>query len=236
MDLPELLKVKRQKRRFIDENLVLVYREAVEEGKGVVELILVEIPGMNIKWRHRLKSRLWLVNFNERNCAVNHKYIAVQGSLFGSGGIAVLSRETGELVWESEELTSNNGLGFSPDEDILIALTRGKYLDLIDLKNKKVRETVQLFQRGRIAGFRRFSWSGTTMAINSHHVSATDLKVFGGHVRGPYSAILQLDEGFKVAKKSFIEGHIQLHDSKVNQKTYLLRISGKSIVKNQINK
>ncbi len=238
LDVPEVLKVKRQKQRFIDENLVLVYREVVEDNQGIVELLLVHIPDMNIKWRRRINSRLWLVNFNKRNCATNEKYIAVQGSLYGSGGIVVLSKETGEVMWGSEDHTSNSGLGFTPDGEFLVTLTQGKYLTLINIKDRKITDSVRLFKNGLIAGFKGFLWADNTLAIKSHYVAASDREVFGskGHVNGPYTAVINIDEGSKFGMTRFIEGSIQLRNPNINNKIFLYSTSGKTFNKMFINK
>lgn len=105
IEIPWQLQVERQKHRFISENEILVYQEILENKRfQKAQLLLVTILDMQIKWNYELDTRLWLIDFHQRNCAVSADYIALQGTA-RPGNIYLFSREDGRLFLGIESAT-----------------------------------------------------------------------------------------------------------------------------------
>ncbi len=186
-----------QKNRFVGDDQLLIYTDKKE-------LSLIEIPTMNVLWSHTSNAGLWLIDFSNRNCAYNEEYIAIQGT--GSsrgGGMIVMYRESGLIAWEDEELTFNSGLDFSSDGTILISLSAGNTIHLINTNNWEIVKSVRLINNGVIINVQKFSWINNYIVIYCGGIEAGDPRA-KGIGRGFVSVIFKLDKNEDKPEINFI--------------------------------
>lgn len=226
LQVPEELDIERQMYRFVSDREILVYQEVILDNTTFdkAQLLLVTVPGMNIKWRYILDAPLWLIDFHERNCAVTDEYIALQGTS-RPGGIFLFSKEDGRLIWQVDEPRANHGLAFINNGEQLVSLSSGKYLYVIDTKNGTVLEDHQLFDWGGIDGIPKFSFANNQLVIFSNYIGVRDEVLFktDQQVQGMYSTVINMNTDKKVVQKSFMPYPLKLYaPSAVDSNAYLI--------------
>jgi hypothetical protein len=238
MQIPDELQTERQMHRFITENEVLIYRETIDDQSMNPELILITIPDIKVKWTKKLEKKLWLIDFNERNCATSKNHIALQGTS-RPGNILLFSKSTGELIWEVNDPETNHGLAFSQSGDYLFSLSGGKYLYIIEVSNGNIVAKDQLFSWGGIYDIPKFSFFDNWIIIFSNLVNAKDAKLFGTdrHINDPYSVIIKVSDELQISDKIFSPAIMQFYTSKNSFNKYLfgtLKAEKNNIVKYQL--
>lgn len=162
-----------QMHRFVVNDEMLVFQEC----PGNSYLHLIDIETGQILWTEPFGKYLWLIDFNGRNCAFNDNYFALRGTA-DSYGIHLFDY-TGQMKWVNNGYGANDGLAFSNDNQVLLALVDVRQVAVIDPETGDQIALIPITDRN-ISGVVSLDYYQNTLFVS--------------HVSPPYEERLQYGE------------------------------------------